>query len=122
MAEQHEVSELTKQFLHALMLYLKQRGAELTTAILVDPLRKMAGKIGLGCAGITFVCLGVVFLGMFMVHGFARLLGGDYVYGFLASAAVVLILGALSFWLMSRAGKGEAKKRGKDSGGTTGHD
>lgn len=123
MAEEREVSEMMKEFVHALMTYTKQRGAEMVQAVVVEPLKKMAAKIGLGCAGMTFVSLGIVFLGLFMVHGFARLFGADYVYGYLASAILVLILGALLLWLMGRSGNDaeEAKKDGKNGDRTKGH-
>lgn len=110
---------MMKEFVHALMTYTKQRGAEMVTAIVVDPLKKMAGKIGLGCAGITFISLGIVFLGMFMVHGFARLFGDDYVYGYLASTILMLILGAVLLWLMSRSGKEEEAKKDDKGGNRT---
>lgn len=119
MAEEREVSELMKEFVHALTTFVKQRGAEMFSAIVVDPLKKMAGKIGLGCAGITFVSLGIVFLGMFMVHGFARLFNDDYVYGYLCSTFLMLILGAILLWAMSRGGKEEEAKRDDKSGDRT---
>ncbi|MHB8997275.1 MAG: hypothetical protein ACYC63_18670 [Armatimonadota bacterium] len=114
MAEPHDIPEMMKEFVSALMTYLKQRGAEFVSAVVVDPLRKMALKVGLGCAGMVFVSLGVIFLGLFMVHGFARLFYNDILYGYLASAILILIVGAVLLWLMSRSGKEEEKKDDKN--------
>jgi len=114
MAEPHDIPEMMKEFVSALMTYLKQRGAEVVSAVVVDPLRKMAVKVGLGCAGMVFISLGVVFLGLFMVQGFARLFYNDILYGYLASAILILIVGAALLWLMSRSGKEEVKKDDKN--------
>jgi protein-S-isoprenylcysteine O-methyltransferase Ste14 len=112
MAEEKSISETVHELVATLMMYLKQRGAEFVTAVVVEPLRKSAAQAALGCAGLVFLALGIVFLGMFMVHGFAALLD-SYVWGYLASAGVTLVIAAILMLIMSRRGKEEV--RGNDA-------
>lgn len=118
MAEEKNASELMREFVATLMTYLKQQGAQFVTAVTVEPLKKFAGKAAIGCAGLTLLVLGLIFLGMFMVHGFAALFGGSYLWGYLASAVLVMIVGVLLMMIMARSGKGEvAGKDGKPRDG-----
>jgi len=122
MAEDKNVSELMKEFVATLMTYLKQRGVEFVTAVTVEPLKKFAGKAALGCAGLTLVLLGLIFLGLFMVQGFASLFGGSYLWGYLASAVLVMLIGAILMLVMARGGKEEvASKDDKPKDGADSH-
>lgn len=122
MADEKTVSELMKDFVATLMVYLKQRGAEFVTAVTVEPLKKFAGKVALGCAGLTLLLLGLVFLGLFMVQGFAALFGGSYLWGYLASAVLVILLGVILMMVMARSGKEVASKDAKPAAGADGNE
>ena len=113
MPEQRDLSEAMKEFVATLMTYLKQRGAEFVTATVVDPVRKLAVKLGFGCAGLTLVILGLVFLGICLVQYFGWLFG-NMIYGYLSAGVLMLLLAGVLLWLMGRSGKEEAKKRGRD--------
>lgn len=119
MVDNQELTALLKEFLATLAAYLRQRGAEAVTAVVVEPVRKAALKLGLGCAGATLLCLGLVFLGIFAVGGLAWLCGGNYLLGYLAAALLALGFGALLLWLMGRRPR-EVHRRGEDTSGSDG--
>ena len=118
MADEKTVAEVMKEFITTLMTYLKQRGAEFVTAVTVEPLKKFAGKAALGCVGLTLIVLGLVFLGIFMVQGFAVLFGGSYVWAYLASALLTMLIGAILMLVMARGGKEVASTDDKPKAGT----
>lgn len=113
MAEEKDLSQLVKEFLAELMAYLRQSGAELVSHILVDPLRKLAGKAALLAVATTLLISGAIFLAQFMVLGFAWLFGGNLVWGYLAAAVLVIALAVILLVLVGRSGRQEGGKRGK---------
>jgi len=118
MAEEKSLSELMKEFVEQLMLYVRERGKESVTYILLQPLQKVGIKAALLVAATAMVVLGAVFLGIFAVLGFAELFGGDLLWGYLCGGLLVIIVAAVLALVMSRVGK-EARK---DGGGRDGRD
>lgn len=121
MAEQKTVTEAVQEFVATLMAYLKQRGAEFVTAVLVQPLQKFAAKAALGCGGLVLLTLGIIFLGLFMVQGFAALFD-SYLWAYLASAGVLILGAALLLWGMIRGGKEEGGAKHEQGSGRGGAD
>lgn len=120
MVEEKTVSELMKEFVAELMLYLRQRGKETVTHVVVEPLTKAGLKIALLLVAAAMGVLAVVFLGIFMVYGFATVFGGSLMWGYLASAVLILIVAAVLMVVMSQVGK-EERKHGKQNGDARGN-
>ena len=115
MAEEKDLAELMKEFVAALMTYLRQRGQEFITDLTLKPLKKIAGRLAVLVVALTFCALGAVFLGFFMVQGFSWLFGGSTIWGYLCSAVVVLVLALVLFMVMGHAGPGkEVAKDGRE--------
>lgn len=102
MAEGKDLAELVREFVAALMAYLRQRGQEFITELTLKPLRKIAPKLVLLAVALTLFILGVVYLGAFMVMGLSWLCGGNPIWGHLCAAIIVLALGFGLLWLMGR--------------------
>lgn len=117
MVEEKSISELTKEFVAELMLYLRQRGKETVTHVVVEPLQKAGLKIALLLVAAAMAILAMVFLGIFMVYGFATLFYGSLMWGYLASAVLILIVAGALLLVMSRVGKEERKDAGQDGDG-----
>ncbi|MBU0610930.1 MAG: hypothetical protein KKI08_23825 [Armatimonadetes bacterium] len=128
MAEEKSISELMKEFVEQLMLYVRERGKESVSTILLQPLQKVGIKAALLVAATAMVVLGAVFLGIFAVLGFAELFGGDLLWGYLCGGLLVIIVAATLVLAMSRVGKEVRKddrakdgvKGGGDSSGSSG--
>lgn len=116
MAEEKSISELMKEFVEQLMLYVRERGKESVSYILLQPLQKVGIKAALLVAATAMVVLGAVFLGIFAVLSFAELFGGDLLWGYLCGGLLVIIVAAVLVLVMSRVGK-EARKDGGAKGG-----
>lgn len=110
MAEQHEVSQATKELIGTTMTYLKQRGAEFVTGVVVEPLQRAAGKIVMLLLAATLGIIAMVFLSNFIVLGLADLFG-SLVWGYLGATVVILIIAVILLKIMSSGGK--AEERGK---------
>jgi len=121
MAEDKTVPELMREFVAELMLYLRQRGREAVTHVVVEPLQQAGIKVALLLVATALAIIGLVFLGNFMVLYFAWLCGG-LLWGYLVSAALVMILAAALVLVMSLVGK-EERTDGKAEGaaGDDGH-
>lgn len=121
MAAEKDLSELIKEFVAELMTYVRQRGKETVTEVVVQPLTMAGIKIGLIIAAAALMVLAAVFLGIFMVIGFATLFGGSYLWGYLCSGVLVMVLAAIVLLIMSRLGK-EEKSDKEDGDGRTERD
>ena len=108
MVEEKTVSELMKEFVEELMLYLRQRGKETVTHVVVEPVQKAGIKIALLLVAAALMVIGAVFLGNFIVLGFTELFGGSYLWGYLSAAVLVMILAGVLVLVMSRVGKQES--------------
>lgn len=109
MAEDREVAVVMKEFVGALMTYLRQQGAEFMTGAVVTPLQKAAAKVALMFAAVVAIVIGLVFFSNFMVLGFARLFDALY-WGYLSAAVIMFIIGLVLFKVM-RGGKAEEEAR-----------
>jgi high-affinity Fe2+/Pb2+ permease len=96
MAEDREVAVVMKEFVGALMTYLRQQGAEFMTGALMF-------------AAVVAIVIGLVFFSNFMVLGFARLFDALY-WGYLSAAVIMFIIGLVLFKVM-RGGKAEEEAR-----------
>lgn len=113
MAEEREVSVVMREFVNALMAYVRQQGAEFVTAAVVKPLQKAAAKIALLFAAVVAIVIGLVFFSNFMVLGLAELLGALWL-GYLATAIIMFIVAVILFKVMSGGKAEEDGKHGKD--------
>ncbi|MEN6305925.1 MAG: hypothetical protein ABFD96_24580 [Armatimonadia bacterium] len=113
MAEEREVSVVMKEFVGALMTYLRQQGAEFVTAAVVRPLQKAAVKVALMFAAVVAIVIGLVFFSNFMVLGFAKLFNALY-WGYLSAAVIMFIVALILFKVMSGGKAEEDAKHGKD--------
>jgi uncharacterized membrane protein len=121
-AEDKPISELMKDFVEQLMLYLRERGKESVSYILLQPLQKVGIKAALLLVATALMILGAVFMGIFMVLGFASLFGGSYVWGYLCAGLLVIVIAVVLVLIMSRVGKEERKDGGtKRDPGEAGH-
>jgi len=124
MAEDKDLADLMKEFVAALMTYLRQRGQEFITDLTLKPLRKIAGKLVLLTIALTLFIVGAVFLGIFMVLGFSWLCGGSYTWGYLCAGLLVLAIALIVLMVMGRAGeskKEEKRERGELERRSEGH-
>jgi hypothetical protein len=112
MAEEKDLAELVKEFVAALMTYLRQRGQEFITDLTLKPLRKIAPKLVLLAVALTLFILGAVYLGAFMVMGLSWLCGGNPIWGHLCAAVIVLAIGLGLLMLMGK--DKPAKEVGQD--------
>jgi hypothetical protein len=112
MAEDKSIPELMKEFVEQLMLYLRERGKESVSYVLVKPLQQAGVRIALLLLVTALLILGAVFLGMFAVLGFATLFGGNLLMGYLCGGLLVLVAAAVLVLAMGRVGK----EAGDDAG------
>lgn len=117
MAEEREVAVVMREFVGALMTYLRQQGVDFVTGAVVAPLQKAAAKVALMFAAVVAVVIGLVFFSNFMVLGFAKLFNALY-WGYLSAAVIMFIIGLILFKVMS-GGKAEEGKHGEN--GDTGN-
>jgi len=120
-AEDKSISELMKEFVEQLMLYLRERGKESVSYILLQPLQKVGIKAALLVVATALLILGAVFMGIFAVLGFAALFGGSYTWGYLCAGLLVIVIAVVLVLIMSRVGK-EERKDGGAKGGREGTD
>jgi uncharacterized membrane protein len=116
MADDKSISELMKEFVEELMLYLRQRGRESVSYVVVEPLSTAGIKVAMILVAAALMIIGAVFLGNFMVLGFAALCGGSALWGYLCSAVLVMVLAVVVLLVMSRVGQEDKTDDGQGQG------
>lgn len=106
MAEPANLTDLIREFLSTLSLYLRQRGREFVEDIAVEPIRRGAVKAGLLAVAMGLGCAGAVFLAIGLMLLLAELLGSTWA-AFLVVAAAGLIAAGVLIFFVTRSGRKE---------------
>ena len=110
MAEEKDVSQLVREFLSALWLYLRQQTAEFIRKATIVPLREAALKAAFLALTAGLMLVAAVFLGIGIMMGLANLLGSSMA-AFLAAGALLIAVGVVIVLILFRPWQGKAKKK-----------
>lgn len=101
--EEKDLPQLVREFVEALVLYMRQQGREWVTAVTMPPLRRAGTYLLILTAVGALLVLGIIFAGLGAVLGFAQVLGSlSAAYGLIG---MVLLIAAFVVYRLGVSAK-----------------
>lgn len=110
--EDKDLTQLVREFVETLVLYLRQQGRELVTEVTAKPLRQVGAHFLLLIAVASMLGLGIALAGIGAALGLRELLGSSA-----AALGVMGLLALLGAFVTYRLGTSRRRREGKRSNG-----
>lgn len=108
--EEKDLTQLVREFVEALGLYLKQQGRELVTEVTMKPLRQAGLYLLLLTAVSSMLALGIVFVGLGAALGLTEALNSSAA-AFGLMGVVILLAAFVTYRLWVSRGQTEGKEK-----------